>query len=104
MIIAGYLYGACNRSLTYAPGGDVYRREVFYNRAIVTDFYTIGYQPSPHGAGVYLYADYVNGLNVLKGDGSVFYYENQDLTDFYSISSGTWPEAFWWDEFTNSDS
>ena len=100
-ILAGYLYGACNRSLTYAAGGDVYRREVFYNRAIVTDVYTIGYNPSAHGLG---YANYVNGLNVLKGDGSVFYYENQDLTDFYDISSGTWPEAFWWDEFTNSDS
>jgi len=102
-IIAGYLYGACNPSLT--PDG--YRREVFYNRAIVTDVYTIGYQPSAHGGlnfGPNASDGLVDGLNVLKGDGSVFLYESQELADFYDISSGTWPQFYWWDEFTNSDS
>ncbi len=87
-IVGGYLYGGCSPSLT--PDG--YRREVFLNRAIVTDVYTIGWNPSAHGTSIYMpnsFAGLVDGLNVLKGDGSVFYYENQELTDFYDMSSGT---------------
>ena len=103
LILAGYLYGGCNPSLT--PDG--YRREVFVNRAIVTDVYTIGWNPSAHGTSVYMpnsFAGLVDGVDVLKGDGSVFLYEDPDLVDQWPISSGTWPQVYWWDKFTNSDS
>ena len=89
-IIAGYLYGGCTPSLT--PDG--YPRQVFSGRAIVTDVYTVGFQPSAHW----------DGCGVLQGNGAVFYYQNPDLNDQYPISSGTYPQYYWWDMFTNSES
>ena len=91
-IQVGYLYGECN--ITLVRFGQAYPRERFWNRAIVTDVFTLGAAPSAHKTGT----------GVLVGDGSVLYYQNPSLQPTPPISSGTALGWVWWDAFTDSTS
>ncbi|MBD3309454.1 prepilin-type N-terminal cleavage/methylation domain-containing protein [candidate division KSB3 bacterium] len=90
--LAGYLYGECDTTLI--EWGKAYPRDVFWNRAIVTDIYLMGYNPSAHE----------KGTSVLVGDGSVLYYQNPDLYAISPLNSGSPVGHYWWDAFTDSDS
>ncbi len=96
-IRSGRLYGECN--MTLAPYGKGLSREVFNSRAIAADWFTLGVGMSVHEIG----------LPVLRGDSSVFLYQDTMMDDLIGpagtpVSSGTALAHYWWDKLTNSSS
>jgi prepilin-type N-terminal cleavage/methylation domain-containing protein len=92
-IMSGRLYGECNTTL--APYGKGLSREVFNFRAIATDWFTLGMGMSAHEIG----------LPVLRGDSSVFLYQDTEMNDLIGpqgipVSSGTALAHWWWDKLT----
>ena len=96
-IRSGRLYAECNTIL--APHYEPLSREIFANRAIVTDVFTLGVGFALHKTGV----------PVLRGNGSVFLYQDTVLDDMVGefgipLNSGTPAAWAWWDALTNSSS
>ena len=71
--MSGLLYGECRTTL--APHREPYSREVFHNRAIVADIYTLGTGMSTHEIG----------LPVLRGDGSMFLSWSLTLAEIFGL-------------------
>ena len=92
-IRSGRLYAECNTIL--APYREPLSREVFTNRAIVADVFTLG-------AGMTIHE---TGLPVLRGSGSVFLYQDTIMDDMIGpegtpLNSGTALAHWWWNELT----
>ena len=92
-IQSGRLYGECNTTL--APYRKPYSRELFTNRAIVADVFTLGLAMTGHELG----------LPVLRGDGSAFLYQDTIMDDMIGpegtpLHSGTALAHWWWNELT----